>query len=290
MLRSLAIISLAAVTAFAQTTVPTGISSGCSSFLTNLNTNTTITTCLSSVTSATSNYSPGSAAATSSSAAQVGSTLGNLCSSTVTNNCPESMIRSTLTNFLAACNAELTSTRNTNVQQIYDMLYALVPLKNALCAEDDSGNYCATQTQLPTGETASGLQAILSSTTSTLNFNTFASNNILFMFLNSTLSSTNLCTVCSRNIVSAYLNFEVQLPYGPGLGQSILLAGQSVLYNGMLTTCGSTFFNGAGVQAAGGLSGGTLSSSNGAVSTLSSSQGFVAIAMGALAVFVSSAL
>lgn len=53
------------------------------------------------------------------------------------------------------------------------------------------------------------------------------------------------------------------MPYGPGLKQSPLMGGQSDLYQGILSTCGKSFFE-SGVQAAGGLSGGVLGGSSSA--------------------------
>ncbi|KAG6833393.1 hypothetical protein H0H87_007378 [Tephrocybe sp. NHM501043] len=287
MFRSLAIVSLAATVALAQS-VPTGISSDCSTFLNNLNTDSSFKTCLSSLNNATGDYQPGSAAATSSTSAKVGSTLSNLCSSSVSNNCPESLVRSKLTDFYAACPAELTSNLNKDVLHIYDILYTLNPLKTAVCSKDDSGNYCVTQTTLPsTGQTAQQIQQVLASG-STPNLDTYNSNNIPFFFLQSTLASSDLCNVCTRNVMTAYLNFEAKVPYAPGLANSLTIKGQTSLYSGIVSTCGSTFLSGAGVQAAGGLSGGTLQ--NGAAPAIAMGQGFMAGAMGVLALIVSSAL
>ncbi|KAG6910386.1 hypothetical protein DXG01_011101 [Tephrocybe rancida] len=286
MFRSFAIASLLTSAALAQSVVPSGISSDCSTFLTNLNTNTSLTTCLTSLTSATSDYQPGGAAATSPSAAKVGSTLSNLCSSSVTANCPESLIRSKLTDFYLACKPELSSNINKEVLSIYDVLYALSPMKTAACSKDDSGNYCVTQTKLPsTGQTAAQIQAVLSSSPSTPNLDTYSTNNIPFFFIQPTTPSADLCNVCTRNVITSYLNFEAKVPYGPGLGNSLVLKSQPDLYSGVVSTCGSTFLSGAGVQAAGGLSGGTLS--GGAVATVAKSQGFIAVTMGALALVAS---
>ncbi|KAG6879775.1 hypothetical protein C0992_011820 [Termitomyces sp. T32_za158] len=278
---------MAATAQLVEKVIPSGISDGCSSFLNNLNTNTSFTTCFSALSSATSDYTPGSAAATSPSAAQIGSALGNLCSSSVANSCPESLIRSKLTDFYSACTSELTSNSNKDVISIYDVLYTILPFRTASCAQDDSGNYCATKVKLPSsGQTAAQIQAALMSSSSSPNFNTFGTNNIPFLFLSPSLSSSDLCNVCTRNVMTAYLNFEAKVPYAPGLGNSILLKGQTDLYSGVVSNCGSTFLSGAGVQAAGGLSGGTLHS--GAASTVAMNQGFIAMALGTLAV-VSSA-
>jgi hypothetical protein len=85
--------------------------------------------------------------------------------------------------------------------------------------------------------------------------------------------------------MTAYMDFEAKVPYAPGLGKSILLAKQPDLYQGIQNTCGQTFLSGAGVQAAGGLSGGSLPS--GAVQTVAG-QGFIFASMGVLALIASS--
>ncbi|KAG5653543.1 hypothetical protein H0H81_012352 [Sphagnurus paluster] len=290
MFKSLAIISVVTTAAFAQSVVPSGISDACSTFFTGLNADTSLTTCLSSLTNATSDYQPGSAATTSPSTAKIGSTLGNLCSATVTNNCPDSLIRGKLTDFYAACPAELTSSPNADVIKIYDILYTISPLKTAACSKDDSGNYCVTQAKLPaSGPTAAQIQQVLATGTSP-NIGTFSDNNIPFFFLSSSSSSADLCNVCTRNVMTAYMNFEAKVPYAPGLGQSGLLANQPGLYTGIQNTCGSTFLSGAGVQAAGGLSGGALGSSKSGAVQIDASQSFIVAGLGIVAFIASSAL
>ncbi|KAF5375389.1 hypothetical protein D9615_007942 [Tricholomella constricta] len=290
MFKSFAIISLVTTAALAQSSsvVPSGISQGCSTFLNNLNTDKGLTTCLSALAAATADYRPGSDATKSPSTAKIGSTLGNLCSSSVTTNCPDGLIRGNITNFYSACSAELTSNPNTDVISIYDILYTISPLKTAACSKDDSGNYCVTQAKLPaSGQTAAEVQQVLAGPSLAPNTTAFRTYNIPFFFLQSSLPSSELCNVCTRNIMTAYMNFEAKVPYAPGLGKSILLANQPELYQGIQSTCGSTFLSGAGVQAAGGLSGGTLSS--GAVQNIvGAGQSFIAVGMGAIALIASS--
>ncbi|GLB44526.1 hypothetical protein LshimejAT787_1701530 [Lyophyllum shimeji] len=284
MLKSFAIISLVTTAALAQSTaIPSGISQGCSSFLTSLNTDSSLSTCLSSLNNSTADYQPGSDATKSPSAAKVGSTLSNLCSTAVTNNCPESLIRGKLTDFYSACSAELTSNPNTDVIQKYDMLYTILPLKTAACSKDDSGNYCVTQAKLPAGQTAAQIQQVLANNNAP-NTDSYRTYGIPFLFLQSSLPSSDLCNVCTRNVMTSYMNFEAKVPYAPGLGKSVLLAKQPELYQGIQNTCGSTFLSGAGVQAAGGLSGGTFHS--GAVQT-GAGQGFIVAAMGVLTLIAS---
>ncbi|KAG6820257.1 hypothetical protein H0H93_003265 [Arthromyces matolae] len=210
MLRSLAIVSVATTAALAALTIPSDISSGCSSFLTDLNTNSSFTTCFSSLSSATSDFTPGSAAATSPSSAKVGSTLSTFCSSQVAASCPESLIRSKLTDFYTACTTELTSNINDDVLSVYDIFYTILPFRTASCAQDDSGNYCATQAKISSGQTASQIQQVLADSSSSPNLDTFASNNIPFLFLEPSEASSDLCNVCTRNVLTAYLNFDSQ--------------------------------------------------------------------------------
>ncbi|RDB17632.1 hypothetical protein Hypma_001081 [Hypsizygus marmoreus] len=294
MFKTIAIVSLFTSAALAQssTLIPSGISDGCSSYLNKLNSDKSFTTCTSSLITATSDYSPGSNATTTPSTAKVSTTLAGFCSTSTDSNCPESLIRGELTDFYAACSAELTSASNQDVIRIYDVLYTIAPLRAAACSKDDSGNYCVTQEKLPTSGPAAGqLQKVLSTGSPALipNTTTYRSNNIPFLFLQSAASAEELCNVCTRNILSAWINFESRVPYAPGLSKSAFLSNQPDLYQSVQDTCGSTFLSGAGVQAAGGLSGGTFSS--GAVQmAVGSAQGFVAAGMSILALIASVAL
>jgi hypothetical protein len=190
---------------------------------------------------------------------------------------------------------------------MYDVMYTLWPLMTALCSKDDNGSYCATQ--IPSG---SGLQNAISTTGSSTNslaqntptvapradttalipnITAFQISNLPFLFLQpasgnqAALQSSDQCTTCTRNIMTAYINFESDTPYGPGLASSELLGSQQPLYSAITNTCGQTFMSGV-VQAAGGLSGGTLPS-GATLNVVGTSQGLVAVYMGMLAVAVS---
>lgn len=175
--------------------------------------------------------------------------------------CDETAIRKQLSSFWSSCNAELSSNPNSDVLALYDALYAIVPLKKAVCSKDDSGAYCATSAaasgSTPLSSFYNKVQSVFK-----LNTATFQSSNAAFLFLKSTLDSTKLCTSCTRSIITSYIQFEANSPYGPGIGASPLLGGQTDLYKGVQSTCGQSFLTGA-VQAAGSLSDGVISS-NGA--------------------------
>jgi len=295
--KSFAVLSLVASVALAQTTatlIPTGISQPCSDFLNQLNSDKSLSDCTTALVNATSAFAPGSDASTNPSAAKVGTTLTGLCGTSVDDKCADSLIGGKITAFYSTCAAELTSNLNNDVLRNYDVLFAILPFKAAICTKDDSGNYCATQAKLPDSTDQTLIQKILSLPASTNaaalvpNTTTFSNNELPFLFIQKTASSTALCTSCTRNILNAYLNFESKVPYGPGLGKSSLLKSQSDLYTAVQTTCPSGFMSEAGVvKAAGGLSGGTFSSGALQVSAGSS---FVFGSMSALLFLVFSSL
>ena len=263
-----------------------------------MNTNTAITGCTSLLTNATSAFATLSTNATSPkfTSAQVKSTLGNLCSSSVSDACPTNLVGGIATAFYAACSVELTSNPNDVVVNIYDTLYIIIPLLDAICTLDDGGNYCSMQAKLPSSTTGTSLQKVLSSPSSANsaalipNTTTFHNTNLPFLFLDPSANATSLCNVCTRKVVNAYVTFEASVPYGPGLGKSPLLSSQLSLYTDIQKTCGSSFLDSAGVvKAAGGLSGGTLSS-GATAQTNGPTQGLVAIGMGILALVASSVL
>jgi len=277
-MKSFVALSLFATLALAQSTIPSGISPACSSFLTQLDSDDSLSSCTSSLISATQAFGPGGSG--SSSASSVNSALDSLCGSS--SSCSETSTRSTLASFYSACQAELTSSPNKQVQQIYDILYILIPLRSATCSKDDNGQYCATEI----AGSAPSASSLYSSDQQvvTPNFDTLQSSNAAFLFLSPTLSSDKLCTSCTRNIVTSYISFESDIAYAPGLSNSILLSGQTPLYQALQNTCGASFLSGA-VQAAGSLSGNVISQhQSGAPRASSARAGGIAALLGAVTV------
>jgi len=186
--------------------------------------------------------------------------------------CDQSTIQSQLANFQTACSAELQTNVNSAVVNIYDVIYTMIPLKQAVCSQDGSG-YCIQSAAANTNGSktdvvengGSDVQQYLYEAVSkplgrrgvtdeeyTLNSTTWTANNVAFLGLQPTLLSAQLCVACTRNIMTPYITFESNVPYTPGLSQSSILSGQSALYNAIQSTCGASFLSGA-VQAAGGL-------------------------------------
>jgi len=243
-------------------------------------------TCSSALVKATSAFGAGSSS-TNPSASTVNPALNTLCGAT--SSCPEDLLRSKLTAFYAACQPELTTNSNAGVIRMYDVLFALYPLTQAVCSKADDGKYCVVELGSTTSSSSSGAGNVqLEKSTSDAdlkqaqdnlwtpassnpvsrrdeqafypNTTTFHDANILFLLLKSTLSTTQLCVPCTRLVLSAYINYESAIPYAPGIAQSPLMSGQVALYTAVTNGCGVSFLSGS-VQAAGGISGGIISSS-----------------------------
>ncbi|KAF8628582.1 hypothetical protein AX17_005978 [Amanita inopinata Kibby_2008] len=287
--------------------IPSGISPGCSAFLTSLNGDSAISACTSSLINSTKQFGPGGNA-TSASSSDVNSAINAICSSSTDNVCPESTIRGKLAAFYSACSAELTINSVPGVNQIYDVLYTLLPFKKAICSKNDNDNYCILQQK--NSATPSGLHNAIAVPASSNpqdvmnhlsikvplqrrgnieavapNVTTFRNTNLPFLFLKPDLDAATLCTSCTRQIFMSYFNFETVSPYAPGLTKSTLLGGQLDLYKGIQNTCGQNFLQ-TNVQAAGGISGDSLFS--GAAHTANSGNWVITMVLGVAMLVVTS--
>ncbi|KAI0651115.1 hypothetical protein C8Q79DRAFT_931510 [Trametes meyenii] len=302
-MKSIAAATFFASVALAQSAslIPSGISTQCSTFLTQFNQDTSLSSCTSALINATSQFAPStnaSAASTTPSTSTISTALNQVCASSTA--CPDTTIRSKLADFYKACTAELSSSPNQDVVRTYDVLYAFTPLRNAICSKDDSGRYCVTQIAKNSTSSASTLSTIskfvssqVSSVASAVsrrafaqsvvsvapNVTTFANNNLLFLMLQPDLSSDSLCTSCTRNVITPYVSFESSTPYAPGLTNSVLLGGQSKLYDAVTKTCGSSFLSGA-VAAAAGLSGGVTGQIASGAANLVANTGIASMVVG----------
>ncbi|KZT23000.1 hypothetical protein NEOLEDRAFT_1118544 [Neolentinus lepideus HHB14362 ss-1] len=314
-MKSIAIISLLVAGALAQSSassataasstasalIPSGISSACSTYLTSLNSDSTLYSCAAPIISATSQFG---AAANSgaSSTSSVNSAIKSFCANSETA-CSASNIKSQLASFYSACTPELTASANSAVIRMYDALYSLTPLMQAVCSQDDSGNYCITQTasaansSSSSGNLATAQKYLWYPQTSSKravsmiepNATTFTNYNLPFLLLTGSTPSSTLCTSCTRSILTSYINFESSVPYGPGLSKSSLLSGQSALYQGVQSTCGESFMSGA-VQAAGGIKSGAFSGAGRSVSVEGGALGVLISALSVAAAGFAAAL
>ncbi|KAI3604144.1 hypothetical protein WG66_010133 [Moniliophthora roreri] len=315
MFTSLAIVSLLTSAAVAQSAapsnplIPSGISQSCSSFLNTLNNDSQFKQCTQSVTNATAPYGPGGDVTTPTLQGMT-STLDSLCS--IDYKVCEQTIRKNVFDFYGACPEELTSNTNQDVLRLYEILYSMVPMKNAVCSKDDNGRYCVTKTSslVTDGTSPSGVKTNLVTPNSVIstvqqylwsnpgalakradamvpNMTTYANTNLPFLFISPDLDYNRLCTACTRNVMTHWINFQSDVPYAPGLNKSLLLSHEADLYTGIQKTCGPNFMSGV-VQAAGGLSDG---SSNGSFKAFGVEiQGFVTIIFSIITMVATSAL
>jgi len=255
MITSIAVISLLTSAVWAQSPfIPSGISAPCTTFLDKLNDDSSMAACISPLLSATAAFDP-TVSHRPATVASVSSALDTFCSSSTDAACPNTLIREKLADFYAACNAELTDQLDKTVLLDYDILYAIMPLKDAVCSKDDSGKYCATETTAPSSASGPSNNKRAPGDPQVAfipNITTIGSTNLLFLYLTGDLPSAQLCTTCTKNVLSAYIAWESDVPYAPGLSNSLLLSGQISLYQGVTNTCGKSFLGGA-VQAAGGI-------------------------------------
>jgi hypothetical protein len=242
-----------------STLVPGNISPGCSAYLNGLDTDDTLSSCLAPLLAAVKDFFPDG----SGTASTVSSTLNTLCENTTM--CSSSTLSTQLANFQTACSNELQTSPVPGVIALYDSIYFLAPFKDALCAQDDSGDYCTAQPASGNAVAGSDAQYLFetanpsatrrdSDTVYTLNTTTWTNEDVLFIGINPSMDATDLCTACTRNVLTSYINQESNVPYSPGLSSSSIASGQTALYNAIEQTCGSSFLSGA-VQAAGGIAG-----------------------------------
>jgi len=255
-MKTVAILSALVSVVVAQTSslIPTsGISDTCKTYLIQLNDEPALKSCTTAMTAATSAFSSSSNAGTSA----VSSTLSKLCATSLDSTCSSTVTGPVLMKLQAACPGETTS--NDAVRMIYDSLYIMVPFRKALCAKDDSGNYCSTQVPKSNGLVAGGaslanVQKYIGSTDGAVtrpNVTTFANQNVPFMFISPDSEASVLCTTCTRTLFTGYSDYESISPYGPGISKSMLLQGQTNIYNAIKSKCPANFLSSSGVQAAG---------------------------------------
>ena len=115
------------------------MSSSCESFLSSLNGNAQLSACSSSLLTAISAFTPASVGDSfTQTTAQVSAALDGLCSQ---DGCDETVVRAQLSQFYGNCSAELGAGSEVVIGQ-YDVLYVLVPMTAAICAQDSAGGWC----------------------------------------------------------------------------------------------------------------------------------------------------
>ncbi|CAO1630495.1 unnamed protein product [Sympodiomycopsis kandeliae] len=247
------------LTASAPSSIPTGISTGCNSFLTTLNGDSSIKTCTAPLLSATQFYTNATKGDPDSSKDALQETLTQLCAADT--GCDSSIIRQYLSQFWGQCMSEIKA-KNKDVQDVYDVLYLINPFREAICSKDDDGNYCLTTVSTTATSSKrkrdalaalgpqypSALEARQATTgqdatdsADTIDSGSFSGSNIAFLFLQPTAKKDQLCSTCAQNILASYIRFETSIPYAIGLSNSDILKGQSDLYKAGKKQCGDSW-------------------------------------------------
>lgn len=130
--------------------IPSGLSSGCNTFLESLNADTNIQTCIKPLVDATATFSPTSGKTPSD--ADVNAALSKICGKDT--GCDDGAVRSQLSQFSSACAADLRS--NKQLLELYDILYVFTPLHDAVCSVNSANQeYCVNQIRSATKNAAS---------------------------------------------------------------------------------------------------------------------------------------
>jgi len=278
-MKSIAIFSAAlalAQLAVAQSSTSMPKTTGsCATYLTSLDGNKDVQSSVASLNSALSAFTADKYASATS--WQVSAALTSLCSGDFS----ESTIKKQLATFATECNDELTGdSPNADVRATYDSLYVLAPAVKAVCTKNDSNDYCAasiapgSSSQVTAGSVASMYQG----------------TSLPYLFIDPTASKDVVCTSCTKNILSAYTSFEMSTPYALGLSKSAILGGQQAIWQGVLDTCGGSFFaaTGTGNAASGGNGG--LNMGAGALGQSDSGAASTTVPVAALALIAGSLL
>ena len=143
--------------------------------------------------------------------------VSSICTTASSSSCSESAIRMWLAYFSGNCTAEVVTSPNQNVVMIYDLIYALNPFTNAVCAKDEFGQYCLGQsagnsTTKPANGPTNAAQTPLTNSDGSPNAQAFNSANVLWLGANPTMNATALCTTCTKNVLTSYLQFENAMP------------------------------------------------------------------------------
>ncbi|ODO06084.1 hypothetical protein L198_01314 [Cryptococcus wingfieldii CBS 7118] len=155
--------------------IPSNITDSCTSFLTELNADATLSECVTPLINATASFSPTAVAATNLTEDSINYTLASVCKTNT--GCSDTTIRTWLSRFYSQCSAELTSSDgyNSDVRELYDILYVVNPLKGAVCSVDSSNQeYCVNE--IVASESTDSSSASNSTSNSTALYANFAAS------------------------------------------------------------------------------------------------------------------
>ena len=288
--------------------IPSGLSSGCTTYLTVLNADPILAQCVTPLLTATTQ------AANANSSAALTTSLTKLCAASP---CSDTTIRTKLSEFYGACSVELNGNEDetvASVREIYDLLYVVQPLREVVCTKDNStqafcvqslatalgspnttanANFTSTNvivTKSPESLAAAHLSidspanpfgkrsflharaADASSTVSYPNSTTYRTTNLPYLFLQPTSPLAALCSSCAKAVFTAYASWEYRTPYALGLSASPILGGQAQLWKGAEATCGPTWISGVQTTAIGSEGAAAVGGSSGATAGTSGAE------------------
>ncbi|KAE8240695.1 hypothetical protein A4X13_0g7643 [Tilletia indica] len=137
-----AILGLGALPALSQSVIGAGAQQLCVDFLKGLDNDDSLDACITPIKNATDLYTSTSTTKDAASAANLTSTLGQLCASGgLVDQCNEGALKQNLFNFWSNCQQDIVA-QTPGVFDSYDFLYLLTPFKKAICQKDSDGNYC----------------------------------------------------------------------------------------------------------------------------------------------------
>ncbi|EIW66090.1 hypothetical protein TREMEDRAFT_41126 [Tremella mesenterica DSM 1558] len=163
------------------TLIPTNITSSCTTFLTSLNSDLTLQSCIGQLINITSAFTPTPSGSPNVSQSDINFALAAMCNDKA--KCQDNVIRGWLSQFWSTCNVELTSSgqSNSQVRDLYDLLYAFNPMVAAVCAIDSANQeYCINEIKQSSSSSSSASSSAPSaSSTGTDDVVTGISNNTL---------------------------------------------------------------------------------------------------------------
>jgi len=236
-MKSFSLVLLLAAAVFGQDNstanplIPESASSGCKAYLNSLNSDKTMQACIAPLLTATAKFQPSTASTANS--GDVSWAMGQLCNSTYS--CQQSDIQQTITAFYSACTAELASGSNQSIRTTFDLVYTLVPLRNAICSKDTDGQYCLNKAQSKTSGSTPDQTALQIQATD------WVSTHLPYLFVGPDDAADTLCTTCTNQIMVAYVRFENLVPYPMGISNSLLLGDQKTLWNAIASKCPADF-------------------------------------------------
>jgi len=232
------VLLLAAAAAFAQNQtanplIPASASSKCQAYMNTLNSDKTMQACIAPLLTATARFQPSTAATAN--AGDVSWAMDQLCNSS--HSCKQSDVQATITAFYSACNDELASGANDSIRTTFDLVYMLIPLRNAVCSKDADGKYCLNKAK------SKASASNPDQTTLQIQATNWVSTNLQYLFVGPDDSPDILCTNCTQHILVSYIQFENLVPYPIGISNSLLLRDQKTLWQAIGSKCSTEYLN-----------------------------------------------